>query len=128
MDLSLFTGKLGEDAVSDYLIKQGFAPVCANYRSRFGEIDVIAADDEYIVFVEVKTRSPGSMTGKPREAVDARKQRKIIQTALLFLAENPTDLQPRFDVAEVYISNDPEDYTISYIANAFDSEAFIEAL
>ncbi len=93
-------GAAGEVLAARYLRDQGYELLGANYRTRFGEIDIIAADGTYIVFVEVKTRAQNSFYA-PREAVTAAKQRRIVKTALLFLAQHPTKLQPRFDVIEV---------------------------
>ncbi len=96
----LSKGAAGEVLAARYLRDQGYDIVGANYRSRFGEIDIIAADDTYIVFAEVKSRSQNSYY-TPREAVTAAKQQRIIKTALLYLAEYPQALQPRFDVIEI---------------------------
>lgn len=95
------TGQSGEDAAADYLCARGYTIVGRNFRTRCGEIDIIASDGYYIVFAEVKTRRRGSML-LPREAVDAKKQRKIIDAAKLYLSgHNIGELQPRFDVIEV---------------------------
>ena len=114
-------GAAGEEAVSRYLTSRGFRVLARNYHSRYGEIDMIAADAQYILFVEVKTRSPGSL-GTPGEAVDRRKQDKITKTALQYLAAHKTDLQPRFDVAEVYITDSGAQ--IRYIPNAFSAHSY----
>ena len=95
-----------------------------NYHSRFGEIDIIAETKKTVMFVEVKFRSENAIF-TPREAVDANKQRKIILTAKDFLSKsNIPELQPRFDVAEVYLvkdENGQENYKINYIKNAFEA-------
>ncbi len=93
-------GAAGEVLAARYLRDKGYELLGANYRSRFGEIDIIAADDTYIVFVEVKSRSQNAYY-TPREAVTATKQQRIIKTALLYLAEYPDERQPRFDVVEI---------------------------
>jgi putative endonuclease len=93
-------GAAGEVLAARYLRDHGYDILGANYRTRFGEIDIIASHGAYIVFVEVKTRAQNAYYA-PREAVTAAKQRRIIKTALLFLAQHPTKLQPRFDVIEV---------------------------
>ncbi|MBP3436116.1 MAG: YraN family protein [Clostridia bacterium] len=93
-------GAAGEVLAARYLRDKGYDLLGANYRCRFGEIDIIAADDTYIVFVEVKSRARDSYYA-PREAVTAAKQQRIIKTALLYLAEHPEPRQPRFDVIEV---------------------------
>ena len=111
------TGERGETIAADYLTQQGFTVLRRNYHTRYGEIDIICADEHYLVFVEVKTRS-SSAFGAPCEAVTASKQRKIILTAQQWLTEHPTDLQPRFDVAEVRLYRDAID--IHLISNAFE--------
>ena len=78
------SGKIGERYVLQMLLEQGYTFIDANYYSRFGEIDIIVADDKYIVFVEVKTRDEKSIS-MPLEAVTFSKKKKLIQTALLYL-------------------------------------------
>ncbi|MFR6627699.1 MAG: YraN family protein, partial [Flavonifractor plautii] len=71
-------------------------------RSRFGEIDLIAATDKYLSFIEVKLRTEERFA-LGREAVDRRKQARLRATAELYLAKHPEEArQPRFDVAEIY--------------------------
>lgn len=94
------SGRLGEEAAAQLLAGAGYEILCRNYRSRFGEIDIIARKDSYLVFAEVKTREPHSLV-HPLEAVTPAKQRKLLRTAGLYLAANPTKLQPRFDVIAV---------------------------
>lgn len=113
-------GRWGEDLVAEDLRKRGCDIVAAGWYCRMGEIDLIAADKRYLRFVEVKLRKDARFA-QAREAVDLRKQEKLRLAAQLYLAENPTALQPRFDVAEVYApegleTKKPE---IIYIENAF---------
>lgn len=96
-------GKLGEDAVCTELEKRGHTIVARNYHKRVGEIDIISRTDRYIVFTEVKTRKLGSMVSG-LEAVNFTKQKKIVLTADAYLTENPTELQPRYDIAEVTVT------------------------
>ncbi|MBR7132955.1 MAG: YraN family protein [Clostridia bacterium] len=115
------TGKKGEDMTARFLRKRGFAVVLRNYRCRFGEIDIIAETDEYIIFVEVKTRG-GNCIGRPAEAVDAAKQQRIILTAEDYISKSGCKLQPRFDVAEVTVLERQDGavgYSLNYIENAF---------
>lgn len=81
--------------------KKRYKIVASGFRSRFGEIDLIAQDKRYLVFVEVKLRKTADFA-KAREYVDWRKQDKLRVTASVYLSENPTKLQPRFDVIEIY--------------------------
>lgn len=94
-------GAWGEAIAAEALRRKGFSLLMRNYRSRCGEIDLIMQNTEYLVFVEVKLRK-NSDYGAAREFVDARKQEKLRQTALLWLEEHETALQPRFDVIEIY--------------------------
>lgn len=111
------TGRIGEDYAAEWLVCHGYSIVARNYHSRFGEIDIIAKDSQYIVFVEVKTRESGAMV-LPVETVTRGKQRRIIQTALCFLRDSQTPLQPRFDLAAVTtVSHEP--LGLQYYANAF---------
>jgi putative endonuclease len=116
------TGSLGEKAAAEYLLQKGLDILNSNYRTRYGEIDIIATDGRYIIFIEVKTRKEHSLIS-PREAVDYRKQAKIIKTAEDFLCnERSADkLQPRFDVIEV-ITADQSIFSVKQInqlENAF---------
>ena len=113
-------GKWGEEVALDYLSKKGYIKVATGFRSRFGEIDIIVKNKEFLVFVEVKTRRNAHFA-QAREYVSKNKQQKIISTASFWLAKRPTKLQPRFDVVEVY-AKDGETTTspeIVHIENAF---------
>ena len=81
--------------------KKRYTLVAAGYRSRFGEIDLIVQDRKYLVFVEVKLRKSDSFA-KALEYVDRRKRDRIRITASIYLSDHPTELQPRFDVIEIY--------------------------
>lgn len=94
-------GSWGEMLAANYLRKKHYTIVAAGYRSRFGEIDIIAKDKRYLVFVEVKLRKSGSFA-QAMEYVDSHKQDRLRTTAEVYLSQNPTTLQPRFDVIEIY--------------------------
>lgn len=113
------TGNLGEDAVCAYLERQGAVILCRNFTVRGGEIDVIAQQGECLLFVEVKTRRPDALVSGAA-AVDAAKQRRIIRTAEQYLLKYPSELQPRFDVAEVECSGGVVRH-ITYLEGAFDA-------
>jgi putative endonuclease len=94
-------GRLGEDAASVYLEKKGYEILARNFRCREGEIDLIAKDQEWLVFVEVKSRT-SIKYGYGREAVTPRKQAKIIDVAQHYLLQlNNYEIPCRFDVIEV---------------------------
>lgn len=112
-------GKWGETVAAEFLRKKKFKIIAANYRSRFGEIDLIAESKTHIVFVEVKLRKDARFA-HAREFVNFSKQEKIRTTAKLWLAGNPTEKELRFDVIEVYAPNGVNgEYTINQIENAF---------
>ncbi len=110
-------GNSGEDFVAEYLKKKGYIISARNYRCKFGEIDVIAENDDEILFVEVKTRAENSKV-RPYEYVNTPKQQKIITTANIYLKHNGFGLKPRFDVAEVFTSQDGS-MRLNYFENAF---------
>lgn len=111
-------GALGEAAVKAWLQERGWNIVQTNFHSKFGEIDLIAEDGRYLAFVEVKLRKNDDFAAA-RESVTKTKQRKIRTTALFYLQWHPTNLQPRFDVAEVYTSGGSDSMEITYLENAF---------
>lgn len=94
-------GAWGEATAWAHLQKKKYRLVATGYRCRFGEIDLIVASKTHLVFVEVKLRK-SSRFAAAREFVDFRKQNRLRTTAEMFLSENPTVLQPRFDVVEIY--------------------------
>lgn len=94
-------GAWGEAQAAEYLRKKRYELVAAGYRSRFGEIDLIVRDRKFLVFVEVKLRKSAKFA-QALEYVDRQKQDRIRMTASMYLSQNPTHLQPRFDVIEVY--------------------------
>jgi len=95
------SGAWGETIAADYLRKKRYKLIGANFSCRFGEIDLIVCDKSYLVFVEVKLRKSDKFA-RAAEFVDYYKQSRLRTTAELYLAENPTNLQPRFDVIEIY--------------------------
>ena len=98
---SKLLGAFGEDAACRFLRRRGYRLLGRNFSCRFGELDIIAQKGKYLAFVEVKMRK-NDAHGAAMEFVTAAKQRRLIQTAEYWLMKNPTELQPRFDVVEVY--------------------------
>jgi putative endonuclease len=94
-------GAWGEALAARYLEKKRYKLVAANYRSRFGEIDLIVRSRTHLVFVEVKLRKSDRFA-RASEFVDQRKQERLRTTAAMYLSENPTELFSRFDVIEIY--------------------------
>lgn len=112
-------GNIGEDAVCGFLARHGYEIIKRNFTVRGGEIDIIAEKADTIAFVEVKTRTVGSMTSA-EEAVDLRKQRLIIRTAQAYLQNAAQPLQCRFDVAVVE-NEGGKVKKLRYYVNAFDA-------
>lgn len=114
-------GAWGEALAAWYLRKKKYSIVAVGYRSRFGEIDIIAENKQYLVFVEVKLRKNADFAAA-REYVNRRKQDKLRVTASVYLSAHPTKLQPRFDVIEIYCPQgtatpDPQ---ITHLEGAFE--------
>lgn len=113
-------GKLGEDIAAKHLKNNGYIVLKRNYRTKYGEIDIIARDEKYIVFVEVKTRK-GVSFGHPREAVDSYKQSRIKNMAILYMAQNKyIGCGVRFDVVEIILDENDDVKSLILIKNAFD--------
>ena len=114
-------GILGEKCAERLLIKENYKILEKNFRCKMGEIDIIAQDGKYLVFVEVKTRN-NARYGSPAEAVSYYKQRKIIQVAQYYLLCQRYSGDVRFDVVEIVIKLQkgmPVIYTANLIKNAF---------
>ncbi len=110
-------GIKGEKFVVKYLKKNKYKILLRNFSCHFGEIDIIARNDKFIIFVEVKTRNETSMM-LPRTSVDYKKQERITSTANYFLRKYKTDLTTRFDIAEVIFEHNGK-MKINYLENAF---------
>ena len=115
------SGAWGEALAAKYLQKKRYKIVATNYRSRFGEIDLIVSNRKYLVFVEVKLRKTDTFA-QAKEFVDFRKQNRIKTTATIYLAQNPSQLQPRFDVIEIYapLGTQTENPEIIHMEAAFE--------
>ena len=106
-------GKKGEKLAAVYLKKQGYKILKCNYKTPFGEADIIAQDKDETVFVEVKTRL-GDRYGTPREAVTKTKQQRYYKIAECYWLQAGEEPNARFDVIEVY-----DDGRIEQYKNAF---------
>ncbi len=109
-------GKRGEIIAKEYLISKGYNILDLNYRTKIGEIDIIALDKNILVFVEVKTRTSLNF-GYAYEAVNRKKQEKIIYCSQLY--QNQKKLlcyQIRYDIIEVYLTTNIK---INHIENCF---------
>jgi putative endonuclease len=109
-------GRYGEETAAEHLRRKGFEVIARNVRTPFGEIDLIALDDDVVVFVEVKARRRRSGPLDALEAVDRRKQQRLSRLALMFLARAGwLERRARFDVVAV-----EADGACTHVANAFD--------
>ncbi|TJX16202.1 YraN family protein [Tissierella creatinini] len=113
---NLIRGRTGEELGRDYLHSKGYSILETNYKNKIGEIDLIAMDKDILVFIEVKTRTSTSY-GYAFEAVNLRKQKKIIHTSMLYIKyKNFGHFQLRYDIIEVYLM---KDIKINHLINAF---------
>ena len=98
------TGDIGEKAAARLLRRSGFRVRERNYRTPHGEIDIIAENREYIIFVEVKTRQNRSdmRFGRPADAVGRRKREHLRYSAAYYMRAHPSDKKQRMDIIEVY--------------------------
>ena len=110
-------GKYGEDLACDELERRGYAVLTRRYRTTHGELDIVARDGDYLVFVEVKARQSGSF-GDPEEAVTLQKQQRLVWMATDYLARHHLEnVACRFDVVGVNTETDPASVVV--IADAF---------
>jgi putative endonuclease len=117
-------GKWGEDQAEIFLQKRGYEILDRNYQKRCGEIDIVTRLKQTLHFIEVKTRKKSSVEkyGAGEEAVDMRKQKKLIETAYHYLSEKkfPEDTDWQIDVISITYSTREEKVNIRHIQNAFD--------
>ena len=109
-------GKIGENIAKNYLIQKGFKILNTNFHSRYGEIDIICENPDYIVFVEVKTKHKSDFYNA-FERVDIYKQDKILKTIDFYFSNNDIFKQPRIDVIEVILKSN--NFIINHFVNAF---------
>jgi putative endonuclease len=114
-------GNLGESIAKQYLQTQGFVLVCAQFRTKMGEIDLIMKKKQTLIFIEVRYRE-NTLYGNPFESITLAKRRRIIRTALYYLKCRPWTMlfSKRFDV--ISISGDKLNPKITWIPNAFGVE------
>lgn len=117
---NIYLGKSGEDSALNFLKENGYKILIKNYKTKLGEVDIIAYDKDTLCFIEVKTR--GSLRfGSPQEAVSHFKQRQISKAALEFLKRNNLlNKKARFDVVSVIYAEDKPEFGL--IKNAFELE------
>ncbi len=113
-----FFGDRGERAAARYLRREGMRILARGYRTLWGEIDLVAREGDFLVFIEVKTRR----TGDPAEAVTPEKQRRLTLAALHFLrVRNLLEQRCRFDVVAIVWADDRRPPEVEHIRGAFRS-------
>ncbi|MBU5426518.1 YraN family protein [Tissierella pigra] len=116
MENNIDKGRKGELIAKEYLVSNGYNILDINYRNKIGEIDLIALDKDILVFIEVKTRT-NTKFGYAYEAVNRKKQEKIIYCSQLYIKQNRLlDYQMRYDIIEVYLT---PNLKINHIQNSF---------
>ncbi|MGH1378799.1 MAG: YraN family protein [Alphaproteobacteria bacterium] len=120
-DTNYARGIRAEGAAKSYLEEDGYEILHERYKSKFGEIDIIAIKDRVLCFVEVKMRKT---VHEALESVTAKSQKRIENTALLFLSNNPdyTNYNMRFDVVAISYSNDDK-LSITHLDNAWEARS-----
>lgn len=115
-------GAAGEEAAEAFLVASGYRIVARNVLTKVGELDRVALDGETLCFIEIKTRASAEF-GRAIEAVRSAKQRRIVKSALLFLAKNRSQRPCRFDVLGLDRAADGS-WSFTLIRNAFDARGF----
>ncbi|MBL4593716.1 MAG: YraN family protein [Flavobacteriales bacterium] len=113
-------GEKGERIAVEFLEEIGYEIIATNWQEKKFEIDIIAINQEEIIFVEVKTRST-DVFGAPEEAVTQTKQQHLINGADYYIQEKEIDLECRFDVISIILNSNQKE--IKHIKNAFYPEA-----
>ncbi len=112
-------GRAGEDLAAEHLERLGYEIVARNHRTRYGEIDLVAADPDTLVIVEVKTRRG---RGRPWDALDERKQRQVRRMGIAYLSDvpdRPRRSQVRFDAIGVTLDAAGRLTSLEHLENAF---------
>ena len=105
------TGKIGEEEAVKFLKKNKYKIIERNFRTKFGEIDIIAKKGKEIFFIEVKTRKTISF-GYPEESVDGRKLNKIKKVALYYIQKNKIKNPFKFEIISILIKDDRKEFKI----------------
>jgi len=112
---------MAEDAACKFLKKKGYKIIARNYRTRFGELDIVGLDGEIIAFVEVRSKKEGSF-GPPGASINGEKSRRITRAAWNFLSKKEIrDRDCRFDVVSITHKEGTKSPQISLFKNAFSS-------
>ncbi len=112
-------GRLGENLSQKFIIQKGYKIIATNYYSKYGEIDIIATKNNFLIFFEIKTRSSNIETAL--SSISFNKQKKIIKTAAIFLSKHPllADMFTQFDVICVIKNKISNSFEIHHLEDAF---------
>jgi len=114
------SGKFGEEIAERFLVSEGYEIIARNFKTRYGEIDLIAEEKGILVFVEVKARRSEEF-GMPGDKVDRNKQRRISRMAVAYVHENNIrDRDCRFDIVEIHLGEGKQVLSVNLIRDAFD--------
>lgn len=113
-------GNWGEDLASSFLKKKGYKIIETNFRTRFGEIDIVCKKGDKIVFIEVKTRS-GEMFGAPEESIDGRKRHKLEMTAYQYLRQKKLWHKP-YAIDGIFIETGGGGHKIRHLENIIEAD------
>lgn len=111
------TGKAGEQIASQFLQRKGYRIIEKNWRYRRAEIDIIAEKNNWLIFVEVKTRT-NTFFGTPDSFVDSKKQRLLVDAAVVYMNQNDFEGEFRFDIIAIVLKN-REEYGLKHFEDAF---------
>ncbi|MCS6860119.1 MAG: YraN family protein [Abditibacteriales bacterium] len=113
-------GQAAEDVAARFLQSQGYRILTRNWRTRSGELDIVAEDRATVVFVEVRSKRSDDPTS-PQETITAKKQQQVSHAALAYVAQhNIQNRDCRFDVVEVFLNPDGKPARVNLIKNAFE--------
>jgi putative endonuclease len=125
LDIRRARGSIGERIAVEHLTARGYEIVARNYRTRFGELDLVAANEAALVFCEVKTRLAGSRGGPagPLDAIGLRKREQVRKMAKQWLVEGPSDRphrdQLRFDAIGITVTGSGALVALEHLEDAF---------
>ncbi|MBT4286537.1 MAG: YraN family protein [Deltaproteobacteria bacterium] len=113
------TGITGEQIATTEMKQKGYQILENNYRCHIGEIDIVASNNEFLVFVEVKTRTEGKTKVDPLISITQKKRRKLKNLGMFYVRQKSIyNKQPRFDVIAIMLLKDKK-HTLQHIENAF---------
>ena len=115
----IITGITGEQIATSEMMQKGYQILENNYRCHIGEIDIVASNNEFLVFVEVKTRTEGKTKVDPLISITQKKRQKLKNLGMFYVRQKGIyNKQPRFDVIAIMLLKNKK-HTLQHIENAF---------